>query len=162
MIPDRMLRPLLLGATKHPTSILSPNLPPKKQKTSGLPPQQKPKYVQTFTPLPCYPDHLWILLKCGADVRVCTCICNSFCLCQNPPPNAKQTQCKHFHSRWAAAFTPSNGHFSGHLPTVTSSKTPALERIYYNSLLTLISLERTNLELMAPRVFLTSSGNVCK
>lgn len=52
MIPDRLLRPLLLGATKHPTSILSPNLPPKKQKTSGLPPQQKPKYVQTFTPLP--------------------------------------------------------------------------------------------------------------
>ena len=61
--------------------------------------------------------------------------------------------------RWLTAFTPGNTHFSGHLPTVVSEQTPDLERIYYNALLTLISLERTNLQLMAPRVYLTSSGN---
>jgi hypothetical protein len=39
------------------------------------------------------------------------------------------------------------------------SENEDLSRIYYNSILTVISLERVNLPLVAPRVYLTSSGN---
>jgi hypothetical protein len=60
--------------------------------------------------------------------------------------------------RWADAFTPDNKHYSGHLPSVVSENED-LSRIYYNSILTVISLERVNLPLVAPRVYLTSSGN---
>lgn len=60
--------------------------------------------------------------------------------------------------RWQQAFTPNNKHFSGHLPTLSSSSA-ALTRIYYNSLLTAVSLERTNLPLVAERVYLTAAGN---
>ena len=60
--------------------------------------------------------------------------------------------------RWQQAFTPNNNHFSGHLPTLRSSSA-ALRRIYYNSLLTVVSLERTNLPLVAERVYLTAAGN---
>jgi hypothetical protein len=60
--------------------------------------------------------------------------------------------------RWQQAFTPNNAHFSGHLPTL-SSPSASLTRIYYNSLLTAVSLERTNLPLVAERVYLTAAGN---
>jgi hypothetical protein len=60
--------------------------------------------------------------------------------------------------RWRQAFTPNNAHYSGHLPTL---RTPSasFSRIYYNSLLTVVSLERTNLPLVAERVYLTAAGN---
>ena len=60
--------------------------------------------------------------------------------------------------RWQQAFTENNEHFSGHLPTIRSPSA-ALTRIYYNSLLTAVSLERTNLPLVAERVYLTAAGN---
>jgi hypothetical protein len=60
--------------------------------------------------------------------------------------------------RWQQAFAPHNDHFSGHLPTLTSPSA-ALRRIYYTSLLTVVSLERTNLPLVAERVYLTAAGN---
>ncbi len=51
-------------------------------------------------------------------------------------------------------FTPGNDHFSGHLPTLTSSDAQ-LSDIYYRSLLTLLVLHRTNMK-MCDRVFVTS------
>ena len=56
-------------------------------------------------------------------------------------------------NRWADAFTPGNGHFSGHLPVLTT-KDPALKRNYYMGAISLLSVERTNLALH-PRSFIT-------
>jgi hypothetical protein len=56
--------------------------------------------------------------------------------------------------RWADVFTPGNGHFSGHLPTLVTSD-ERLADIYYRSVLTLLVLHRTNMK-MCDRVFVTS------
>jgi hypothetical protein len=56
--------------------------------------------------------------------------------------------------RWRDMFTPGNGHFSGSLPTLTTSD-EQLSDIYYRSLLTLLVLHRTNMK-MCDRVFVTS------
>lgn len=61
--------------------------------------------------------------------------------------------------RWQQAFQPGNPHFSGNLPTLSIPTLPAIERVYYASLLTLVSLERTNLPLVAPRVYVTAQGS---
>lgn len=55
--------------------------------------------------------------------------------------------------RFDEAFTPGNGHFSGHLPLLTVSDADAsgeanmsaLERIYYHGVISLLANERTNL-----------------
>lgn len=57
-------------------------------------------------------------------------------------------------ARWANAFEEDPGHFSGCLP-VLETDNESLRRIYYMSLLTVITLFRTNLKL-CPRVFTTS------
>ena len=44
--------------------------------------------------------------------------------------------------RWADAFTPGNGHFSGHLP-ILKTDDAALRRNYYMGALTMLILERT-------------------
>jgi hypothetical protein len=57
-------------------------------------------------------------------------------------------------TRWQDMFTPGNTHFSGHLPTLVTSD-EKLRDIYYRSLLTLLVLHRTNMQ-MCDRVFVTS------
>jgi hypothetical protein len=47
-------------------------------------------------------------------------------------------------SRWQAAFTPGNTHFSGSLPVITTDR-PAIDRLYYMSVLSVLAAERTNL-----------------
>eukprot|EP00040_Diaphanoeca_grandis_P021873 m.116789 g.116789 ORF g.116789 m.116789 type:complete len:861 (+) comp28539_c0_seq1:178-2760(+) len=65
-------------------------------------------------------------------------------------------------ARWAAAFDPDNMDFSGSLPTLTldgnSENAAGVERVYYMSILSLLSLMRTNLPLMHDKVFTTSQG----
>ena len=56
--------------------------------------------------------------------------------------------------RWQDAFTPNNGHFSGHLP-VLETEDRAIRNIYYRSALTLLVLHRTNLA-QSDRAFITS------
>jgi hypothetical protein len=56
--------------------------------------------------------------------------------------------------RWQDVFTPGNGHFSGHLPTLVTDD-EQLRDIYYRSVLTLLVLHRTNMK-MCDRVFVTS------
>jgi hypothetical protein len=46
--------------------------------------------------------------------------------------------------RWEAAFVPNNGHFSGNAPVLTEGTPSAVSGFYYMSVLTLISVERTN------------------
>ena len=65
--------------------------------------------------------------------------------------------CSLWERRWQQAFTPDNGHFSGHLPALTTDD-EGLDRIYYFGALMLIALERTNLGLW-PRVYTISQGN---
>lgn len=54
----------------------------------------------------------------------------------------------HWNEVWEAAFTPSNAHFSGHLPTYDAAvkklgkDAPNLERLYYMSVLTLLMTRR--------------------
>jgi hypothetical protein len=62
--------------------------------------------------------------------------------------------------RWEQAFTPGNPHFSGHLPTLTTTES-GLSDIYYMSILTILSLERTNLAVF-DRTYLTASGNALR
>jgi hypothetical protein len=70
-------------------------------------------------------------------------------------------------ARWKDAFTPKNsktaGHFSGSAPVLSLSSgnamSPDLTLVYYMSVYTIISSERTNLPAMAPRVYLTGTGN---
>ena len=69
------------------------------------------------------------------------------------------------------AFTPSNGYFSGHLPTLAfppSVGVPAAEaarnagvaRVFYMTILTAFSMLRTNLPLVFERVFVNGQGNL--
>ncbi len=64
------------------------------------------------------------------------------------------------HDRWQerfdAAFTPNNGHFSGHLPLLETGD-KALRRVYYGSVLSWLCLERTNFAAGFPRIFATAS-----
>jgi hypothetical protein len=91
--------------------------------------------------------------------------------------------------RWENAFTPDNGDFSGSLPTLTltpstatsnaaaaaaaptsgkqnhtTQKAPSqganVERVYYMTILTFLSVMRTNLPLIHDKIFVTSQGNV--
>lgn len=55
--------------------------------------------------------------------------------------------------RWRQAFTPGNPHFSGSLPVLLTTDT-RLREIYYRSILTLLTLERTDLA-GSDRVFIT-------
>eukprot|EP01046_Picozoa_sp_COSAG06_P057560 COSAG06_NODE_11260_length_1537_cov_1.253129_2_plen_232_part_01 len=54
-----------------------------------------------------------------------------------------------FEQRWHDAFTPDNGHFSGHLPTLQTDDAQ-IARTYYVSALTLVGLERTGWEDVSP------------
>ena len=56
--------------------------------------------------------------------------------------------------RWTDAFTPGNGHFSGHLPVLVTADS-ALRRNYYMGIVTLLELERTQFP-VSPRSFITS------
>ena len=56
--------------------------------------------------------------------------------------------------RWADAFTPGNGHFSGSLPVLKTTDT-ALARNYYMGVQTILALERTQFP-VSPRSFITS------
>jgi hypothetical protein len=47
-------------------------------------------------------------------------------------------------TRWSDAFTPGNSHYSGYLPTIATDH-PAVDRLYYMSVLSVICAERTNL-----------------
>ena len=58
--------------------------------------------------------------------------------------------------RYLAAFEPENEHFSGNLPTLITSDS-TIRRLYYSSLLSLLCLERTNLNGRYARVFVTAS-----
>ncbi|MDX9971545.1 MAG: hypothetical protein RBU21_01005 [FCB group bacterium] len=60
----------------------------------------------------------------------------------------------HWQARFHAAFTPDNGHFSGSLPALHFDD-PALRRVYYVSVLSFLSMERTNFGPRFPRVFVT-------
>ena len=72
--------------------------------------------------------------------------------------------------RWEDAFTPKGarggggggGHFSGSLPVLQMEATAAgaaLQRMYYMACYAILAHERTNLPLLAPRVYLTGTGN---
>ena len=68
--------------------------------------------------------------------------------------------------RWADAFTPKapggGGHFSGSLPVLALDESPAgaaIARLYYMGALAILQAERTNLPLVAPRVYVTGTGN---
>ncbi len=56
--------------------------------------------------------------------------------------------------RWAQVFTPTNPHFSGHLPVLETTDA-ALAHLYYTAVLTVLVLHRTNLAL-CDRAFVTS------
>ena len=58
--------------------------------------------------------------------------------------------------RYWAAFDPHNRHFSGNLPILVTSDA-AIRKLYYHSILSLLCLERTNLNPRYPRVFVTAS-----
>jgi hypothetical protein len=64
--------------------------------------------------------------------------------------------------RWADAFTAPESkmqpHYSGSLP-VMATNAPELDRMYYMAIASLLSCERTNLPMVAPRVYLTGAGN---
>ena len=64
--------------------------------------------------------------------------------------------------RWADAFAPPGSkelpHYSGSLP-VMATNAPELDRMYYTAVATLLSCERTNLPIVAPRVYVTGAGN---
>jgi hypothetical protein len=80
--------------------------------------------------------------------------------------------------RWEQAFTPNNGFWSGNLPTLTlesggdddtgassgggrvSSAAADVSRVYYMSILTVVSQMRTNLPLIFERVWPNGNGNV--
>ena len=57
--------------------------------------------------------------------------------------------------RFADAFRPNNGHFSGNLPTL-QTEDGKLRRLYYMSILSVLELERTNLHADFPRVIITA------
>ena len=70
--------------------------------------------------------------------------------------------------RWQDAFTPKaaggggGGHFSGSLPVLALDESPAgaaISRLYYMGALAILQAERTNLPLVAPRVYVTGTGN---
>ena len=70
--------------------------------------------------------------------------------------------------RWADAFTPKagggggGGHFSGSLPVLALDESPAgaaISRLFYMGALAILQAERTNLPLVAPRVYVTGTGN---
>ena len=66
-------------------------------------------------------------------------------------------------TRWQQAFTPSNGFWSGNLPTLQlaeSSSAANVTRLYYMSILTVVSQMRTNLPLVFERVWPNGNGNV--
>ena len=65
--------------------------------------------------------------------------------------------CSLWQSRWLSSFSPSSSHFSGNLPTLTSSSDPALAKLYYWSALALVSLERVSMRSFA-RQFVISEG----
>jgi len=58
--------------------------------------------------------------------------------------------------RFQDAFTPDNGHFSGHLPTLVTDDLD-MRKMYYASIVSLLCLERTNFGPRYPRVFVTAS-----
>jgi hypothetical protein len=58
--------------------------------------------------------------------------------------------------RFDAVFTPGNSHFSGNLPTLATHDSK-VRRLYYTSILSLLCMERTNLNAEFPRVFVTGS-----
>ena len=58
-------------------------------------------------------------------------------------------------NRFEDAFTPGNGHFSGHLPVLLTSD-EKLRRVYYTGALTLLMVHRTNMPIHN-RVYLTGS-----
>ena len=58
--------------------------------------------------------------------------------------------------RFEAAFTPDNGQFSGHLPTLVTDDLK-VRKMFYASIVSLLCLERTNLSPQYPRVFVTAS-----
>jgi hypothetical protein len=58
--------------------------------------------------------------------------------------------------RYRAAFDPRNKHFSGNLPVLVTSDA-AIRKLYYHGILSLLCLERTNLNPRYPRVFVTAS-----
>src|SRR6266511_167571 len=47
-------------------------------------------------------------------------------------------------NRWNDAFTPGNTHYSGYLPVIATDH-PAIDRLYYMSVLSVLACERTNL-----------------
>ena len=55
---------------------------------------------------------------------------------------------------WQAAFTPDNGIFSGHLPTLHSPH-DAMQRLYYNGILTLLTCRRVYPGAVAQPAYLT-------
>jgi Concanavalin A-like lectin/glucanases superfamily len=57
--------------------------------------------------------------------------------------------------RFSDAFTPGNGHFSGSLPVLATGD-PALRRLYYASVLSVLALERTCYPALGPRVYTTA------
>lgn len=66
--------------------------------------------------------------------------------------------------RWQQAFTPNNEFFSGNLPSVeiTEPKAPGanVNRVFYMSALTVVTVLRTNLPLVAPHAFVNGQGNL--
>lgn len=67
--------------------------------------------------------------------------------------------------RWDAAFDPTGSDFSGFAPTLKLNDGDGwngsdVERVYYASILSIVSLLRTNLPLMHSKVWPTSQGNV--
>ena len=71
-------------------------------------------------------------------------------------------------ARWADAFTPKpasgggSGHYSGSLPVLALDESPegtAISRLYYMGVLAILQAERTNLPIVAPRVYVTGTGN---
>jgi hypothetical protein len=70
--------------------------------------------------------------------------------------------------RWLDAFTPkppsggAGGHFSGSLPVLQldeSAAGTAIARLFYMGALAMLQAERTNLPIVAPRVYVTGTGN---
>ena len=71
--------------------------------------------------------------------------------------NEYNSACELWQKRWEKAFEPKNDHFSGNLPKLVINDSK-VERMYYSGALSIISLERTNLNI-SNRTYTISQGN---
>lgn len=120
----------------------------------------------SFSPIPAGGSvDLALALVVGADAPTVLALAGS--LADNGFDAAWDGFADGWQERWIDAFTPkpsggNAGHFSGSVPVLTLDESPvgtAISRLYYMGVFAILQAERTNLPLVAPRVYVTGTGN---